>query len=744
MNTFSRGFQGIIFVVLFLSGLPAVGSSAGAVETASHDLPGQTESLADSDSKPDFLMEPWAIEACRLTFFQGTDTVMGEGAVRVSRDDLEITADRIIYDMGRGRIKSSGSVVIRLGQDVLRGEEGELDLNTHTGTITDGHLYLKRNNIHLLADNISKVGPEEYRAEEAVISTCPLPKQAWSFKCSDLKLTVDGMAIAKQTTFNIRDIPVLWSPWVVVPINRYRKTGLLLPYFSSSDRNGIGINVPFFWAINDSMDATFYQNPMNKRGWMQGAEFRYMFSPYDTGIFRFNFLRDRIEDQDFNKDGYFRDNNTRWWIRGKANHHLPWDIEAKLDLNLISDRDYLLEFDKGPMGFEATDRVFLDHFGRSLTDRTDISPASTIQFAKKTQNFFGGLAGRYNDNLAEGEQEKAIQTAPKLVFHGFKQRIMDTPVFYDFDSSFVHYWSDTGLRDLRLDISPRLSTPVNLFGWADLLLSAGGAGTFYNVSGDDPAQNPDDNPARGTGILAAELTSTFGRTFFRDSRTLWRHDIRPKISYGYRKSTDQDDLPIIDTKDRLYDSSRVTWSILSYLSSRSRTGNNNFSYRDLVRVYMEQSYEFDDPESFESHVTGLEPRRLSDLLFELDIRPSDRFFLRYDTTVNFYGDGFTRHKILGSFLSSAGDHLDFAYLYNSVTRNHQLNADLTLVLTPSWTVHYMTKRSLNDNTIFESAFGVRYQSTCWSLEGMIQDDQEDTSILVYLELLGIGRWGTGI
>ena len=36
------------------------------------------------------------------------------------------------------------------------------------------------------------------------------------------------------------------------------------------------VEVPFFWAISEQADATFYERFMGKRGFMQGFELRYL------------------------------------------------------------------------------------------------------------------------------------------------------------------------------------------------------------------------------------------------------------------------------------------------------------------------------------------------------------------------------------------------------------------------------------------------------------------------------------
>jgi LPS-assembly protein len=737
------GIAGLVACVyLFLIGLAVAASALDEFSSTAADSQFDA-ALSEEGGKPPG-QEPWNIEALSLIFYHDTDVVIGEGAVRVWRGDLDVSADRMVYNRQAAKVWASGSVVIHFGQDVLTGTEGTLDLRTYTGTMDQAHLFLQRNNVHLLAKHIEKTGPEEYVAKDATVSTCPLPKQAWSFSCRDLELTIGGMAVATHSTFDIRKIPVLYSPWLAVPINRFRKTGFLLPHFSQSSRNGWEITVPFFWVINDSMDATFYQQPIGRRGWMEGEEFRYVFSPETKGIVRHNFLLDTLEDNDFNDDGDVRGNEKRWWLRAKADQSLPLGFEAKLDVDTISDRDYLEEFDDGPMGYGQTNKTFLREFGRSLAEETDPVRPSTLQITRVGADSFAGGAGVWNDHLIVGQQDATVQTLPALTLHGFKQRVFKTPLYYDWDTSYVYYWRETGIREQRLHVQPRVSMPVNLHGWADLLLSGTVEESIYDINGNDPEQSPTSNENRLLYNLEADLSTTVGRNFHLAGDRTLRHSIRPRVTFTHRPSVDQDDLPEIDRLDRLEATNRITWSLLSFLSSKMPVSTGRFAYSDLLRMRIEQSYDTEGIEDRFGEARFLEETRtqkFSDVYGEIEFRPLSFLYLRYDTTYSVEGEGFTTYNFLAHLSSSAGDHLDLDYRYGRLTDINEFNADLRLVFSDSWFGTYHLRRSLEESSELESAYGLRYQSSCWAVECGYKKDRDDTRFSCYVELLGIGGWG---
>ncbi|RUM89689.1 MAG: hypothetical protein DSZ23_02910 [Thermodesulfatator sp.] len=691
--------------------------------------------------------QPWDIKADKIMFFHQSKVFIAQGRVQIIKGSLKVYADKVLYDKTGEKILASGHVVIHMKQDILKGERGEIDLKTSTGRMEKAFLYLKRNNIHLMASRLEKVGPEEYHATDATISTCPLPKQAWKFTCKDLSLTVNGEAKATNSAFEIRDVPVFFTPWLYVPINRYRKTGFLLPSYNSSKRNGVGFNVPFFLALNDSMDLTFYQHPMSSRGWMEGIEYRHVFSKEDKAVIRYNFLNDKKDDNDFNGDGQYRGNDFRWWIRGKLDQALPRGFHAKLDVDLMSDMDYLQEFDNGRMGFDASNEVFKKYFHRSLADDADEVRPSTAQLTRESENTFLALHGRFNDNHYFGERQYTVQTLPSVYLHAFKTRLLDTPLYYQLDFDYTDYWREQETKEHRIRMSPGLSMPVNLFHWADLVVTGDLENSIYVAYGEEASgDRPNDTENKFRYKLQTDMSKTFAREFRFSGHSLWHHSIIPRIQYLYTPSKRDDDIPQIDWHDDLSKINRFRFSLLTFLSNKGDLGHGHFSYSDLVRLKILQDYNFNKVHSINLPQNLMNDRpkeHLSDTYGEIEFRPLKNFYMRYDTTYNYHGDGFLSHNIWWHYTGYLGSSLDLAYRYHKITDVNEINVDLQAALTRAWSFMFHIKQNLKENRQIESRYALRYKSTCWALEGKIKTDSDDTAFLVNVELLGIGGWGTG-
>lgn len=709
---------------------------------------------------------PWDITANQLTFFHDSQVVIAEGAVQVQRQNIKITADRMLFNNLTQKALAKGAVVIEMDGDVLRGEEGEFDLKASTGNIKDGNLFLHRNNVHMTADNIWKIGTEEYMADKAVISTCPLPNQDWSFHCTDLHITGEGQAVSKNATFNVRNIPIFYSPWFAAPLNNYRTSGFLLPYFSSSNRSGFEINVPYYWAINDSMDATFYQDIISRRGWMEGIEFRYVITPESKGVLRYNTLVDQLTDNDFNHDGVTRTTEKRYWLRGKFDQELIQDFQLKVDVDYASDRDYLLEFDNGPMGFDASNRTFKEIFGRSLVERTDLIRPTTVQATRLFEDQFLGAAMQYNQNLVAANKPYTVQTMPLILSQGYitplqalLRGVMNNPaaqsaylpdLYYNWNASYVNYWRDRGDRYQRVDVEPGLLTHLAYNPYVQFMMGGFLDNTSYNTTATQDEFKRAHDLNRTMGRLEIEASSTLARNFSGDGGEIWRNTIRPKLAYTYRPDKAQDNIPFIDEKDRLEPLNRFTVSVLSFLSKKTPVTTERSNYTDPLRFYIEESYdsngiypgprEIQTKDIFEritnTHQYG-KKHDISDLYAEIEWKPLSFWSIRYDNTYNFYGYGFTTHEIWSNISTTSGDKAAFGYRYNEMEEIDTLELNLNLGLTERWRGIYETSWNMENHKEVQSTYGLRYQASCWAITTKFRRDNDEYVFGFNLELLGI-------
>ncbi|MGD9278012.1 MAG: LPS assembly protein LptD, partial [Desulfobacterales bacterium] len=323
---------------------------------------------------------PWHIVADEIHYDDRANQYIAKGNVTITKQDRNLSADYVRFDEKNMKAFANGHVIMTVGQDILTGSRMEMDLNTETGTVYNGTIFLQENHFFIKGDKLKKVGKDSYTADKASITTCDGDRPAWKITGRNLKVTIEGYGFVKHAALWAKKIPVLYTPFLFFPAKLKRQSGLLPPQFGYSDRKGTEYIQPVYWAINQSSDATFYLDYMAHRGEKLGLEYRYVLDERSKGTLMYDFFNDeKVDDGSFDSsekwgyedDNFLRPNSSRYWFRMKHDQALPFDFSARLDLDIVSDQDYLLEFKDGLTGFKQTDSYFLETFGRDLDDNDD-------------------------------------------------------------------------------------------------------------------------------------------------------------------------------------------------------------------------------------------------------------------------------------------------------------------------------------------------------------------------------------
>ncbi len=218
----------------------------------------------------------WQITANKMSYDRDEGLYVAEGDVVITRGGQVLRANEARYNEKTGMVEAVGEVVLETNGDILRAEKALFDLNSQTGKITKGRIFLRDNHYYVSGDEMEKTGPQTYVVKGCHLTTCDGDKPDWSLTGSEVEITVEGYGKVKDVVFRIRDIPAFYLPYGLFPVKTKRQSGFLPPSMGYSTRNGVEAEIPFFWAISDDMDATFYEHFMYERGLMQGLEYRYV------------------------------------------------------------------------------------------------------------------------------------------------------------------------------------------------------------------------------------------------------------------------------------------------------------------------------------------------------------------------------------------------------------------------------------------------------------------------------------
>jgi len=729
-----------------------------------------------SDLEADQFLEddvrlPWVLEADAVTYDRRLDQYTASGNVKISKADKEVTADFIRFDHKTMHVYARGNVIMTVGQDMLTGSSLEIDLDRQVGSIEDAYLFLKENNFHITGHKIQKTGKNTYYIDAATLTTCDGDKPDWKITGKDVKIKDDGSGTAKHATLLARNVPVLYSPYFYYPARGDRQTGFLIPEFASSDRKGDAYTQPFFWEISDSSDATFYANYMTKRGLQLGAEYRYILSEQSQGILMLDGLHDRKVDDgtgESSKDyGYeddpedvLRTNEDRFWFRASHHQQLPYDIFAKLDLDIVKDQDYLREFREGYMGYADTEKYFLKVFNRQLDDLNDPLRVNRLNLNRIWPKFSFNFEPRWNDDTRrDSNTRRTLQRLPFIGFDGAKQKILASPFYLDLTSQYDYFWRDKGIRGQRMDLHPRFYLPFRALSHLTLEPSVGLRETTYRMD-----KNKFNDASTGDKWKHRELFDT-RLDLFTDITKVFdlanqgvekiKHTIRPQVTHEFIPGVTQGGLPRFDPIDQIDETNKITYSLTHTLTSKSKPAEAkqaisqhpaasdnrqkpvNYNYNDFFRFDVRHSYDFENGN-----------RSFSPILARLDITPAKYIRADAESAWSVYDNHLLSQNFQVSLQDHRGDELYVDYRYAKKSKEidngatiQTISGKLAVQVTDRLSIVLDHKQNIEKRLRVRTGAGFSYQASCWSFDFKYTNEPNDQIFEFKINLFGLGEVG---
>ncbi len=562
------------------------------------------------------------ITAEQLEYFSKENKYVATGNVKIEKDDTVLTADRIVFHQINSYAEAEGNVTYEDTEAKISTEKAEINIDAKTGRLYNAVIFFKKGNYWINGDNISRLKDDHYYASSATFTTCDADASAspdWCFKGNDVDIVVGQKLTAKDATFRVKGMPVLYSPYLWAPALTQRQTGFLFPVIGNSNAKGFQFSPSFFWAIDESKDATFYLDYYSKRGIGTGIEYRYI---DDNG--KGNWYAYHIRDREL-KTSFFE-------IKGFSEYSTS-HLKGYFDVNLINREEFYREYSTRQ---EMRIQRFLQ---------------STGEVSVPMDNSRLYLLGQYWIDLRD-EDDRIPQRLPELgyVINPFKIG----PLVFNMHSSITNFVREKGTDGQRLDINPTISYS---FGEKiSLYQSLSLRETAYNLKDSDSLGS---SPHRETFEYRAHALARFVRKY--DSFT---HAIEPSFEYTFIPATSR--VPMFDSAELFDRTSQVQLSLLNRVTSKNL----------IASIRLTQPYDFDADDSklmparLEAFIDGpftmrfdtsynFNKGRLETLNSEIGIKVSDKTNVRI-------GERYNKEERLMLYKAA---------LDTELTRNWALSAD---------------------------------------------------------------------
>lgn len=226
-------------------------------------------------------------------------------------EQLFLQADQVVYDFDNDVITAVGNVEIFYGGYALFANRVILDRKTNRFTATNGARLEEPDGSIVTADEISlsedfrdgfarqirfdtilrsrfaaqtaeRVSDNVTVFRKGVYTACytclerPHRPPTWQIKAETIVHDQKTQTITyRDATFEFLGVPVAYLPFLSHPDPTVeRKSGFLIPEVIIDDEIGVGVQVPYFWALSPSYDLTLIGTPLSQQGFLSDVEWR--------------------------------------------------------------------------------------------------------------------------------------------------------------------------------------------------------------------------------------------------------------------------------------------------------------------------------------------------------------------------------------------------------------------------------------------------------------------------------------
>jgi LPS-assembly protein len=641
--------------------------------------------------------------------------LVATGNVEITRGRARLIADRVEINRESGDATAQGRVVFYDGEDQLTGRRIDYNLKSGTGVVYDSEARVAPY-YRIGGERMDRVGESVYQIKRGVFTTCDDDPPTWAFHFDSGNADLEDFVYGSGASFWVKNVPLIpYVPFFAAAIRRERQTGFLFPRFGFSDRKGFQAEIPFYWAISDSADATIAPIVYSKLGEGLSGEFRYVLSRDSHG----------------SVSGFFlQETNVHDASRGQGSIRHDWTIEPGLTLKVDVNG--------------VTDDKMLNEFGNRLQQRSAQRVESNVFLTKSWEswNFVGNMFS-YQDLTTPRAIE--LRRLPDLNLLGVRQPIPGLPGFlYEQESSYVNFVRDLGSSGQRLDFHPRISRPISVGGLFTVSPFAGGRLTVYdktvtgarNIPGVNGPVEITDDDARVRRLLegGVDIETNLSRVY--SAGGTWGidgmlHSIEPRVQYLWINGYGKTNLPVwTEGLDQIPNTSLVSFSLTNRIRARTAAQPDTEPVRwELLRFAAGGLYD-------------VRAQEFGSAFGTLIVQPSvNRLRLRGDLLHSVQGKGV---ELASSDISVKLDPLlpasvSVGYRYSDVSDINFISTGFTAELSRYFAIRNINNFDARSGRFVEARLAGDIRFQCWAItvEYVHREGRED-EISFGLNLLGVG------
>lgn len=391
------------------------------------------------------------------------DIITASGNAFLFYGDIYMVAQKIIYNKQTQEVQLEGGAKIYQG-NVMYLDVERVDITLQDKFIKMSHLYLQSAmGIWIMAEQ-GQGKDGHYTFKRGVISGCDIRSPLWHLNVtSGTYDTQKEYMSVWNPRFYIGRVPVFYLPYFVAPTGNVRKSGLLYPEMSFSNRQGFMYMQPLFIAPYNRWDITLSPQIRTNRGF--GGEVEFNFADTDNEVAR---LQGRYFQ---NSDDYMNVNNLKnQHIYGGTflykTHNVLVKNSERVNDGFWANVTYMNDLEY--MRLQSLNAVF----------NTRLYESRINYFLNSNKHYFGTYLKYYLD-LSKPNNDDTFQALPQIHYHHYTDSLFFKNLLYTFDYQGKHITRPSGYGYYQ----NTMSLPIGVaFPIAKDYFSLGGSLDMYATS----------------------------------------------------------------------------------------------------------------------------------------------------------------------------------------------------------------------------------------------------------------------
>ena len=267
------------------------------------------------------------------------------GDVLIYNKDVRLQADNAQLSFTDNRITLNNNVSIVDANLCITGTRASGNFLIGEGSVEQAQFLQPQSNLRGSAAEIKLSGRQRFELSEGVVTRCPRGTDFWQISSGSLVADqVQSALTVKNMVLRIKQVPVLYLPYLKIPVTTERQSGFLPIGLSQNSRSGVETDLKYYFNLRSDLDATLGLRHMSQRGQLFEAEVRGL-GANQQGQFNGAFLpEDRVNDLRSLAPSQNQDASNRNMMSLFYDFKLA-GLTTKINFSKASDLNFLRDFD---------------------------------------------------------------------------------------------------------------------------------------------------------------------------------------------------------------------------------------------------------------------------------------------------------------------------------------------------------------------------------------------------------------